>query len=138
LLVFRFSLTAHSPSFPSAAGRVGGRSKAPPQQRHLQPAAAVDWVVGENPVELLQKLESLAGLGDLELEGFGDLELKGLAAGQFELLPDFDLDLEDLLDFDLDLEGVGREPERFHAPDKAKAIKRPSRRKRATLGAVGP
>ena len=28
-----------------------------PQQRHLQPAAAIDWVVGENPVEPLQKLE---------------------------------------------------------------------------------
>jgi hypothetical protein len=30
-----------------------------PQQRHLQPAAAVDRMVGENPVEPLQKLEFL-------------------------------------------------------------------------------
>src|SRR5271169_3418556 len=29
------------------------------QQRHLQPAAAVDGMVGENPVEPLQKLEFL-------------------------------------------------------------------------------
>jgi hypothetical protein len=27
------------------------------QQRHLEPAAAADWMVGENPVEPLQKLE---------------------------------------------------------------------------------
>src|ERR1700726_2421214 len=29
------------------------------QQRHLEPTAAVDWMVGENPVEPLQKLEFL-------------------------------------------------------------------------------
>src|ERR1700681_2223495 len=29
------------------------------QQRHLEPTAAVDWMVGENPVEPLQKLELL-------------------------------------------------------------------------------
>src|SRR5205814_9652376 len=29
------------------------------QQRHLEPAAAVDWTVCENPVEPLQKLEFL-------------------------------------------------------------------------------
>jgi hypothetical protein len=40
-------------AYASAAGRGGG------QLRHLQPAAAVDWMVGENLVEPLQKLEFL-------------------------------------------------------------------------------
>src|SRR5262249_48350554 len=29
------------------------------QRRHLKPAAAVDWIIGENPVEPLQKIELL-------------------------------------------------------------------------------
>src|SRR5690242_7193768 len=33
------------------------------QQRHLEPAAAVDRMVGENPVEPLQKLEFLRTFG---------------------------------------------------------------------------
>src|SRR5580700_8487383 len=47
---------SHQPPDASAADR-----NPLPQQRHLQPAAAVDWMVGENPVEPLQKLEFLCG-----------------------------------------------------------------------------
>ena len=42
----------HQPPHASAADR-----NPIPQQRDLQPAAAVDRIVGENPVEPLQKLE---------------------------------------------------------------------------------
>jgi hypothetical protein len=58
LLVFRFGLIAHSPSF-GINRRTRRRADRDPlsQQRHLQPAAAVGGKVGENPVEPLQKLE---------------------------------------------------------------------------------
>jgi hypothetical protein len=43
---------SHQPPDPSAANR-----NPLSQQSHLKPAAAVDWMVGEHPVEPLQKLE---------------------------------------------------------------------------------
>src|SRR3954468_24996953 len=45
---------SHQPPDASAADR-----NSLSQQRHLEPAAAVDWTVCENPVEPLQKLEFL-------------------------------------------------------------------------------
>src|SRR5947209_18217787 len=44
----------HQPPDAPAANR-----NALSQQPHLEPAAAVDWIVCENPVEALQKLEFL-------------------------------------------------------------------------------
>ena len=56
----RLVITQVNPELPWTQRRIRAAHRNPlSQQRHLEPAAAVDWTVCENPVETLQKLEFL-------------------------------------------------------------------------------